>query len=263
MHRIETAPGQPIYYQFEQWQNVPFRHGIFTRHGGVSQTHYASLNVGGTVGDELSAVEENHRRMYRALQMMPEQTSTVWQVHGSDVVVSHGPLPQRKWLARADGMITNCPQVGLVMRFADCVPIMFYDPEHRAIGLAHAGWRGTVSQIVVRVVEAMENVYGTRRSELQTAIGPSIGPAHYQVGKEVVEAVEASFGTAKGLIRRAEDDSAYLDLWTANERALRVAGILTVERADLCTATHTDEFYSHRAEKGHTGRFGAVMMLTD
>ena len=263
MKRIETSPANPIYYQFEQWQNQPLRHGVFTRHGGVSQTSFASLNVGGTVGDDLKAVAENHRRMYAAMGLAPEQTSTIWQVHGNDVVVSNGSQPQRKWLSRADAMITDKPGVGLAMRFADCVPILFYDPEHHALGIAHAGWRGTVTKIVQRTVEAMQNVYGTNPAELQAGIGPSIGPDYYQVGEEVVAAVEESFGTTEGFINRADDGSDYLDLWATNEWSLREIGVQAIEQSQLCTATHTDEFYSHRAEKGNTGRFGVVMVLEE
>ncbi len=263
MRRIETGSDSPIYYQFDQWQDHRFRHGVFTRHGGVSETSFASLNVGGTVGDNLDAVAENHRRMYAALNLKPEQTSTVWQVHGNDVVVSHGSQPQRKWLSRADAMITDEPGVGLAMRFADCVPIMFYDPEHHALGIAHAGWRGTVTKIVQRTVQAMQNVYGTNPAELQAGIGPSIGPEHYQVGEEVVIAVQESFGTTEAIIARAEDGSAYLNLWTANEMSLREIGVQAIERANICTATYTEDFYSHRAENGKTGRFGAVMVLDE
>lgn len=261
MQRIETAPNKPIYYQFDKWQHQAFEHGIFTRHGGVSQTAFASLNVGGTVGDDLSAVAENHRRMYASLGLVPEQTTTIWQVHGNDVVVAEGNQPQRKWLTRADAMITDKPNVGLAMRFADCVPILFYDPQHHALGIAHAGWRGTVTKIVQHTVEAMQNVYGTNPAELQVGIGPSIGPDHYQVGEEVVVQVHANFEHTEDLITRAEDGSAYLDLWTANELSLQEIGVHSIERANICTATYTDEFYSHRAEKGKTGRFGVVMVL--
>lgn len=263
MERIDPGHQRPIYYQFDQWQQAPLRHGVFTRHGGVSKDYWASLNIGGTVGDALADVQENHRRMVGELDLQPEHICTVWQVHGTDTVVANGPMPQRKWLTRADGMITNEIGLGLLMRFADCVPVLFYDPEHHAMGLAHAGWRGTVDKIVARVVDAMQQTYGSRPSEIQAAIGPSIGPERYQVGEEVVEAVQTQFGTLDGLIQRAEDGSAYLNLWASNERILRDCGLQQIERADLCTATHTQDFFSHRAEKGKTGRFGVVMVLEE
>ena len=263
MKRIETGPQNPIYYEVELWENSPLRHGIFTRHGGVSRADWSSLNVGGTVGDDLDAVAENHRRMYEVLDVKPEQACTVWQVHGTDTVLANGTMPQRKWLARADAMITDQPRVALAMRFADCVPVLFYDPEHNAIGMAHAGWRGTVDGMVRSTVEAMQTAFGTNPAELHAAIGPSIGPDKYQVGEEVVQAVEDEYGTTDGLIKRAADGSAYFNLWEANERSLRACGVQTIERADICTATYTEEFFSHRAEHGRTGRFGVVMVLND
>lgn len=263
MQRIATPNGAPIYYQFDQWQHSPFQHGVFTRRGGVSQGHWQSLNVGGTVGDDRAAVLENHRRMYATLDLSPHYACTVWQVHGIDTVVANGPLPQRKWLARADGIITNRIGLALSMRFADCVPVLFYDPEHHAIGLAHAGWRGTVQAVVWSTLQAMQNAYASRPEVIQAAIGPSIGPDRYQVGEEVVETVQQRFGTLEGLIQRAEDNSAYFNLWEANRRLLIEAGVQQIEMAGLCTATHTDEFFSHRAEQGKTGRFGVVMALND
>ncbi len=263
MQRIGNSNGAPAYYQFDQWQHYPLKHGVFTRQGGVSQGQWQSLNVGGTVGDDLTAVKENLRRIYAALALSPDYACTVWQVHGVDTVVANGPLPQRKWLARADGMITNRVGLALTMRFADCVPVLFYDPENHAIGMAHAGWRGTVQAVVLSTLQAMQNAYNSRPAAIQAAIGPSIGPDRYQVGEEVVEAARERFDSTADLIHRAEDSSPYLDLWEANRRLLAQAGVQQIEVAAICTATHTDEFFSHRAEKGKTGRFGVVMALSD
>ena len=121
---------------------------------------------------------------------------------------------------------------------------------------------GTVAGVGSKVVETMRIAYDCRPGDIEAVIGPSIGPDHYQVGEEVVEAVQAYFGLLDGLIRRdAADGSAYLDLWAANALDLQRAGLEQIEIAGICTATHTDEFFSHRAEHGRTGRFGAVMCL--
>jgi copper oxidase (laccase) domain-containing protein len=109
----------------------------------------------------------------------------------------------------------------------------------------------------------MQALYGTQPADVQAAIGPSISAARYQVGEEVVQAVAQAFGTTDGLIRRAEDGSAYFDLWEANRQALLRAGVRQIEISGICTATRTDEFYSHRAEGGKTGRFAAVFMLRE
>lgn len=252
----------PVFYQFEQWADSDrLVHGVFTRLGGVSRAPWDSLNLGGTVGDDLAAVRENHRRAYAALGLDEHYACTVWQVHSADTVIARSPVPGRRWLARADGLVTDRPGLALTMRFADCTPIVLYDPAHHVVGLAHAGWRGTVLGAGMSVLQTMVEAFGTRPADVQAAIGPSIGPARYQVGEEVVAAVARAFGDTDGLIRCAEDGSAYLDLWAANRLALERAGVGQIEVAGICTATHTDEFYSHRAEGGRTGRFGVMVAL--
>jgi polyphenol oxidase len=262
--RDHGSTSDVIYYQFDQWSSIPaLAHGVFTRIGGVSRAPFATLNVGGTVGDDPESVRSNLRRMYEILELDGSQACTTWQVHSADVVIAEQRVPGRIWNARADGIITDVPGLPLSMRFADCVPILLYDPVHRAIGLAHAGWRGTVQHVAANTVKAMSLAYGTEPADVQAAIGPSIGPDHYQVGEEVVEAVGSAFGaeSVPHLIRRADDGSAYLNLWDSNQLDLERAGVKQVEVAGICTATHTDEFFSHRAERGKTGRFGAVIAL--
>ncbi|MBN1562379.1 MAG: peptidoglycan editing factor PgeF [Anaerolineae bacterium] len=256
--------GELVYYQFDQWASGEhIIHGIFTRMGGVSAAPWQTLNLGGTVGDDPAAVRENHRRAYAALDLDAARACTVWQVHSADTVVVQQPVPNRRWLARADGMVTDQPGVPLMMRFADCTPILLFDPVQHAVGIAHAGWRGTVTGAAISTLEAMCAAFGSRPQDIQAGIGPSIGPERYQVGEEVVEAVQAYFGQTAGLINRAEDGSAYLDLWAANRLALTRSGVTQIEVAGICTASHTDEFYSHRAENGQTGRFGAVVALAE
>jgi YfiH family protein len=252
----------PVYYQFEQWAGSDrLTHGVFTRLGGVSQGPWVSLNLGGTVGDDPGAVRENHRRVYQTLGLDETRACTVWQVHSADCVVVRGPVSNRRWLARADGMVTDQRGLPLAMRFADCTPILLYDPVHHVAGIAHAGWRGTVAGAAVSALRTMQSAFGTHPREVQAGIGPSIGPQHYQVGEEVVEAFRQVFGQPDGLVRRADDGSAYLDLWGANRLALERAGVVRIEVAGICTASQTDEFFSHRAERGRTGRFGAVIAL--
>ncbi len=262
MQRVDR--GGPVYYQFEQWLDTPgLTHGVFTRQGGVSGPPWGTLNVGGTVGDEPANVQRNARLIYDTLEVDAARVCTVWQVHSADTVIGNGPTPGRRWLARADGLVTDRPGVSLTMRFADCVPILLYDPVHQAIGIAHAGWRGTVGQVAASTLRTMQTAYGTDPAQVQAGIGPSIGPDQYQVGPEVVAAIERAFGGAEGLIRYAQDGSAYLNLWEANRLTLERAGVRRIEVAGLCTASNTAEFYSHRAERGKTGRFCALIALKD
>lgn len=258
MKRIHTKDLQ--YLQSAWWPNL--KHGIFTRHGGVSAAPYGTLNVGGTVGDDLEAVRHNHALMYEVLDVDGTRACTTWQVHGADVVLATGPIKGRRWLAKADGLLTDQPDTPLVMRFADCIPLLFHDPVKGVIGLAHAGWRGTVRRMAGAMVQTMQQAYESRPSDIQVVIGPGISGACYQVGEEVVQAVYEAFGTLEGLMQRdPADGTAYVDLWAANALDLRRHGVEQIDVAGICTYQHTGDFYSHRAENGRTGRFGVVMSL--
>jgi YfiH family protein len=248
------------YYINPRWQEI--RHGVFTRHGGVSSDPWGTLNTGGTVGDDVEAVRENHRRIFAALDVNGERSCTTWQVHGVDVVHANEPVQGRRWVARADGIITNQPDVPLVMRYADCVPLLVYDPVVKAIGLGHAGWRGTVKGMAANMVRAMQQAYGSKPADIQAVIGPSISPERYQVGEEVVAAAHDYYGESADIIRRdPADGTAYLDLWTANMLDFQQVGVTDLEVMGICTYQNTTDFHSHRAEKGRTGRFGVVMSL--
>ena len=145
--------------------------------------------------------------------------------------------------------------------FADCVPILLYDPARAVVGMAHAGWLGTVRGAAREAVLAMTRHYGSRPAEILAAIGPSIGPDHYEVGPEVVTQVQQTFGpTAVDLVERREG-KAYLDLWRANRAQLEASGVHQIEVSGVCTACHLEDWFSHRAERGRTGRFGALMSL--
>lgn len=259
MQRVEQEG--LVYYEFEMWPDL--RHGIFTRHGGISAAPWAALNLGGNVGDSAEAVRHNHGLMYETLKLNQTKACTVWQVHSADTIIANKPVHERRWLALADGMVTDRVDTPLTMRFADCTPLLFHDPVQGVIGIAHAGWRGTVLGVGANIVQTMIQAYGCKPSNIQVGIGPSIGPERFQVGEEVVEAVYNYFGTVQGLISRdVVDGTAYLDLWAANKMDVERLGVEQIEIAAICTATHTDEFFSHRAEKGRTGRFGAVLSLT-
>ena len=181
------------YYRSIDWIGV--KHGIFTRHGGSSLAPFGTLNLGGNVGDDPRAVRQNHERMYAALGVDDAKACSVWQIHSNYVVIARKPVHGRRWLAQADGMVTDQPDTPLSMRFADCTPLLFWDSIRGVIGIAHAGWRGTVNGVGAQVVRMMTESYGARPADIQAIIGPSIGQARYQVGEEVVQSVRAYFGT--------------------------------------------------------------------
>lgn len=247
-------------FQFASFESIPVDHAIFTRRGGVSPDPWASLNLGGTVGDERERVLANKRRVLEAFGRDPATLFEVWQVHSADVVLAREPRRAAE-LTRADALITDSPNVTLLMRFADCVPILLADPVRGAIGLVHAGWLGTVRQAAAAAVRAMTSAFGSRAQDLVAGIGPSIGPDHYPVGEEVVGQVRGVFGDAADGMILPTNGRSHLDLWAANRRLLHNAGVERIEVARICTACHLDDWYSHRGESGHTGRFGAVVAL--
>jgi YfiH family protein len=250
------------YFQFPRLATEPLTHAIFTRHGGVSKGQYAELNVGATVGDERANVEENLQRAFAVVGKPRNSLFDSWLVHSTNALVAHAPRPP-EWERppQADIVLTNKPEVTLFMRFADCVPIVLYDPAHRAIALAHAGWRGTLLGLATSAVEAMKSNYDSNPEELVAGIGPSISMDKYEVGSEVADKVQEIFGPRSQLLLQKENEKFNFDLVGANRTMLEHAGVRIIELANICTATNSDDWFSHRASRGKTGRFGALIAL--
>ena len=246
------------YFQFDALHT---RHAVFTRHGGVSPEPWGSLNVGGTVGDDLTRVRENRILSFGALGCKPESIFDVWQVHSADVVCARVPRPVDESLRQADIILTDRPEVTLFMRFADCVPIFFHDPRKAVIGVAHAGWMGTLRDVATATVSSMRKQYDSNPADIIACIGPSIGPDHYEIGADVILQVMQKFGDESEQVLKSHDGKIHFDLWKTNQILLERAGVGKVEVAGICTACHTEDWFSHRAEKGRTGRFGALISL--
>lgn len=249
-------------FQFSSFPSVGLVHGLFTRRGGVSRGVWATLNVGGNIGDEPEHVAENRRRVLDHLDRSADSTYDVWQAHTAEIVHAREPRLGPPY-PRADGLITDNPDVTLMLRFADCVPILLFDPERRAIGLVHAGWKGTVLQAARRAVEAMQRAFGSSPGDMVAGIGPAIGGHHYPVGPEVESAFRENFGDGASRFLEAKNGEVHLDLPGANSELLRRAGVPGVERSNICTACDLTDWFSHRGEEGRTGRFAAVMALRE
>ncbi|MFZ1268110.1 MAG: peptidoglycan editing factor PgeF [Anaerolineae bacterium] len=235
-------------------------YAISTRRGGVSPAPWNSLNLSHTRGDDTDRVNENHRRLCAALNIPADALTNAYQVHGAQVgLIGTAQRGQRQM--DTDALITATPDTPLLLRFADCTPILLYDPVHHALGLAHAGWRGTVAGISTATVRAMQTAFGSRPADLLAGIGPAIGPCCYEVGDEVVEAVQQAFSNPAALLPPGRRTRRHFDLWAANTQQLREAGVRQIESAELCTACHHDWFFSHRAAAGRCGHFGAIAML--
>jgi len=247
-------------YSFETFPNSVTQ-AVFTRRGGVSPAPWDSLNVGGLVGDDVAHVKENRIRSFNALGRKPASIFDVWLVHSIDVICTRKPRDLDEPPIQADAILTDNPAVTLYMRYADCVPLMFHDPKKGVVGIAHAGWMGTVKGMAKATVEKMGSEYGCRPKNIIAAIGPSIGADHYEIGPDVIIKVQDAFGNDADRLLESRDGRAYLDLWMANHIQLQAAGVGQIEVAGVCTACHLDDWFSHRAEKGKTGRFGALIGL--
>ena len=248
------------YFQFQDFSGA-VTHAVFTRRGGVSPAPWSSLNVGGNVGDSPANLRENRIRAFTALGRDPESVFDLWQVHGTRAVFAREPRPPDSHEDQGDLIFTDNPKITLYMRFADCTPLLFADTHLGVVGIAHAGWQGTVSGVATAAIKAMCEHYGSRPENIQAAIGPSIGVDHYEVGEEVIQQVRENFGEeAESLLPRF-GERRHFDMWAANRLQLERAGVTQVESANICTACHLEDWFSHRAEKGKTGRFAAIIAL--
>lgn len=246
-------------YHFETLARKGLVHAVFTRWGGISAAPFDTLNVGRSVGDEPEAVAANHARIYTHLCLGAGQVATPIQVH-SNRVAAVTVEDAGTELSNTDGLVTNIPGVALLLRFADCQPILLYDPVIHALGLIHAGWRGVAQAIVRRAVETMQETFGSRPQDLIAGLGPAIGPCCYTVGHNVASAIGYVLPDWNQAMHQ-EEDGWRLDLSAANAQQLGAAGVHQIEQAQLCTACHNDIFFSHRADMGRTGRFAVVAYL--
>jgi len=247
-----------VHYRFEDLEDIEgLLHAVLTRIGGVSQGPYATLNLGHTVGDDLKAVEENHRRALTPLGLDPVQVVSPWQVHGSAVKVV-GREHRGTVCPETDALVTTSSGVALLMRFGDCAPVLLCDPVRRVVGMAHAGWRGVVAGVVEASIRTMTRRLACDVDDIWAGIGPTIGPCCYEVGVDVAEKIVGACPDGATVVHRV-DGRIHADLPAAVEAQLRAAGVRRIEQAELCTSCHVDEFFSHRAENGRTGRFGIVI----
>ncbi len=248
------------YYQFDHLAaRADIVHGIFTRQGGVSHPPWASLNLSRSTGDSLKAVAENNRRMLNVLGLAPEQTVSAWLNHGNHVAIV-GPQHQGTALRDVDAMISATPGLALAMRFADCVPILIHDAARGVIAIVHAGWPGIVVGIVSATLRVMRDAFGSRPGDVWAGLGPAIRVECYQFGAELARRVVAACPAGAPLLSVQPDGTLHLDLVAAVRSQLQAEGVTDLEDSGICTACHTDEWFSHRVEKT-TGRFGVVLGL--
>lgn len=244
-------------------------HGFSTRLGGVSTGVYSTLNLGLSKNDRRENVLENRRRFLHALGLDPVNLVAAQQAHGTRVAVvtgqerGKGGRDVRTEIPSTDALITDERGIILSAYFADCVPLFFLDPQRPAIGLAHAGWKGTVATIARKTLARMEQEYGTEPSRCMVGIGPSIGPCCYEVDKRVLEPLAAAFPYWRELVIPRGTGKWHLDLWETNRRQLLDIGVQeeNIYISRLCTACNEKLFFSYRAHNKNTGSLAAVMAL--
>jgi len=270
---IQCQCDSVVYFTFDLFTPFPaLLSAVSTRLGGVSSPPYQSLNLGFHVGDSPGDVWRNRRILCAALGIDAEVLTVGQQVHGIETAVvteqerGRGSFSWEQALPATDALITDRRGVALLVLIADCCALSFYDPSKNVIALAHAGWRGLLGGIAVRTVAMMRARFGCEPREMRVGLAPCIGSCCYKVGEDVQKKFATKFGAAVSFFfRRGEDASIYLDLVEVARYQLMSAGILekNIEVAGICTACHTELFYSHRAEGGVTGRFGSLIMLRE
>lgn len=220
--------------------------GVSPRHGGVSKTPYQSLNLGKHTADLPEAIEQNINLLCHELSICPEQLARAFQCH-SDAIweASNGD-----YLENYDAIIAKNSGVIAGVGIADCCPILIVDPVKQLTAAIHAGWKGTAANITYKTANQLINKLGSNVDDLKAWIGPCISVRHFEVGEEVAKHFEKEEKIPHG-------EKYLVDLKKANERQLQKAGITQIEVSPYCTIEDNAMFFSHRLEKGTTGRMMA------
>ncbi len=236
---------------------------VTTRHGGVGEGTYSSFNCSPYCGDEAAHVSQNLTRLQHLLGESYAPFIIARQVHGTTVCridtafLSFDPDTRNEQLQGVDALITDTPHCTLCISTADCLPVFFVDPRHRVIGLAHAGWRGTVQHIARITLQTLRNNYGTHPEDLYVAIGPCISQAAFEVGEEVYETFQKEgFDMSQIARRHPETGKWHLSLADAITQELRSAGMKKecIDPPSYCTYTHSHTFFSARRLGIQSGR---------
>ncbi len=254
-HKSENLP----YLTVPRWQAEGIDLGFSTRVGGVSRVPYDSLNLGLHVGDDPTAVLENRKRWLAQWGVPCSRVAVGEQVHGTNVLWvkeedgGRGIGEVETLIPAVDGLVTQSG-ISLMAFFADCVPLFFYYPDIKSVGIAHAGWKGTAHKIGQKVLRSFEEAGGCTE-DAWVAIGPSIGPCCYSVDEIVAEQFRVNYRETPFL--HTQGDGHYLlDLWEANRMLLLESGVRSenIDVASICTADNPEWFFSHRRDGARTGR---------
>jgi YfiH family protein len=252
----KTAENGVVFYASALLDALGVRHGFSTRIGGVSPAPFDSLNLGnlqGTHRDMPENVQNNLQRFQAAVQLEDRQRIWLHQIHGNVVAVAKAGCTVSG--SQGDALVSGDPTSCLLVRVADCVPILVSTPCGRFVAAIHAGWRGVVAEVVPAAIAALAQQSGTPSHEMVAAIGPCISREAFEVGPEVVEQFQKTFDA------RVIAGPRHVDLPLAVKLQLRAHGLSEsqIDRTDRCTVHHRDEFFSHRRDNGITGRMAAMI----
>lgn len=269
---IREKNGVP-YFVFRNLEDTKLvRHGFSTRLGGVSEGCFSEMNLSFTRGDDPEHVRENFRRIGEAIGFEPESVVMSRQTHTTNVRLVTEKDRGKGYTVPleytdVDGMITNVPGLMLATFYADCVPLFFVDPVHRAVGLSHSGWKGTAGRMGAVTVKRMKEAFGTEPEHLRVAVGPSICQDCYEVSEDVALVFKKEFRAHadERLLYRKPNHKYQLNLWRANEIVLLEAGVRPEHLAmpGICTCCNPKLLFSHRASGGRRGNMGAFLGLRD
>lgn len=254
--------------KFSSFPEELITHAISTRLGGYSQSPFDSLNLALHVGDDAQNVLANRRKFMQTLGYELADIVTPNQIHGDkifrveEIHRGRGSQNYADSIAETDALITNVKNLPLMLCFADCVPILFVDTENCAVGIAHAGWKGTMKKIAAKTFLAMAENFGTRAENCLVGIAPSIGPCCYEIGDELKKICAETFPANPELIIE-RGGKTFLDLWAANKIQLLEVGLpeKNIDVAGECTCCNANFYFSYRAAHGTCGRIAAVIAL--
>ncbi len=256
------------YFTITSWMqlNSNLCVGFSTRNGGYSKKEFSSLNLALHVEDIKEDVIANRKLISKVLNFSFNSWTCADQVHYNNIKViskidrGKGRCDQNTAIPFTDGLVTDVSDILLTSFYADCVPIFFFDPIKNVIGLAHAGWKGTMLMIGEKMVKTMHKVYNSNINDIRVVIGPSIGQCCYEVDSNLVDQLLSKLkNLPKGIIQEKGNGKYYLDLKKANYVIIERSGIKSknIEVSSLCTSCSNDLFYSYRKEKGKTGRMAS------
>ncbi|MBE6960852.1 MAG: peptidoglycan editing factor PgeF [Ruminococcaceae bacterium] len=265
MHEADTL----VWLTSQQLEDCKaIRHGFSTRRGGVSPAPWDSLNLAIGRPDGSEAVQENYRRFCCVLGVNPKNVVLPQQTHSINIRrVTAADAGKGLWHQRdyqqVDGLITNEPNLSLVVFSADCGIVLLYDPVHHAAGAVHAGWRGCANGIPEKAVADMQAAFGSDPAQLLAAIGPCIGQCCFETDSDVPEAMRAALGQDAEPYLQWRDPKFHVDLEGLNRQWLLRAGLLSanIDTCGLCTACHPELFWSHRKMGEQRGAQVALISL--